>query len=434
MKQHTELTASIRVWQHCAVFLLACFVIISRRPDAVFNPQFRYEDGTVWYENAYQFGWWSALFHPWQGYFLTLPRLGAALALLGSLAHAPLVLAIVAVAVQALPVNILLCSRSSAWGTLRFRACLAAMFLALPIYGEMGAIMTCAHWFLALSAFLVVVASKPGNVGEWIFDFCILSLCGLSGPFCFLLLPMAIYLAWRRGNSRISITTGGLFAICLIQAWSLLILDPNGRPHGVPGANPVLFVYLLASKVFLGTLLGSNGLAVHPTFWVSVILSATAIGGTIFMVYSFIHTPIEMKLLIAFAGALFASALVSPTIRIPDGQTAWRVLAGLGESRYWFFSMLAFAWSILWFLRSRARVVRTISVILLCITSFGIIREWRQPALRDGNFPAYAREFEAAPIGAEIVIPESTDGWTLTLVKHKNCLEIWDAELITGIE
>ena len=51
----------LNAWQQGAVFLVACGVIISRRPDALFHAQFRYEDGAVWYADAYNLGWWQAL-------------------------------------------------------------------------------------------------------------------------------------------------------------------------------------------------------------------------------------------------------------------------------------------------------------------------------------------------------------------------------------
>ena len=98
----------LRSWQQSAIFLLACAVIVSRRPDAIFHAQFYAEDGHVWFADAYNLGWWHALFRAQDGYFQTLPRLAAALALLAPLSLAPLVLNIAAVAVEALPVNILL--------------------------------------------------------------------------------------------------------------------------------------------------------------------------------------------------------------------------------------------------------------------------------------------------------------------------------------
>jgi hypothetical protein len=408
----------LRAWQQGAVFLVACAVIISRRPDAFFHAQFRYEDGAVWFADAYNFGWWQALLRTWQGYYQTLPRLGASLALLVPLSKAPLVLALLAIAVQALPVSLLLCSRSSGWGSLRFRALLAGMFLALPIYGEVGAIMTTALWFLALSAFLLVAAPRPRGLGAQLLDLCILLLSGLTGPFCIVLLPIAAFLAWRRGDGWRWVVTGALAVAALIQVWALLIVDPHGRSHQALGASPLLFVKLLASKVYLGTLLGSNSLAAQSGLWGSIVLVAIAAGGTVVVGFCFLKSPWELRLFILFANMLLVASLISPKVGVRPGLTTWQVLVFLGESRYWFFPMLAFAWSILWCLQSRILVAWIVSIVLLCVMCFGIIREWRQPALRDAHFAEYATEFEAEPAGTAVTIPLSPAGWNMTLVKR----------------
>ena len=140
----------LRSWHRGAIFLLSCAVLITRRPDAIFHAQFWAEDGHVWFADAYNLGWWTALFRTQDGYFQTLPRLGAALALLAPIALAPLVLNLIAITVQALPVNLLLASRSSAWGSLRFRAFLACTYLALPNCREIIAIITSSQWILTL--------------------------------------------------------------------------------------------------------------------------------------------------------------------------------------------------------------------------------------------------------------------------------------------
>src|SRR5580704_11703742 len=120
-----EQRLSSRFWQHIAIFLVSFAVLVARRPDGLFHAQFWGEDGHVWIADAYNLGWWPALFHTWSGYYQTLPRLAATLALLAPFSFAPLLLNLMAIAIQALPVSILLSSRSSAWGSLQYRAAMA---------------------------------------------------------------------------------------------------------------------------------------------------------------------------------------------------------------------------------------------------------------------------------------------------------------------
>src|ERR1019366_9533474 len=84
--------AGIRSWHQGLAFLLSCIVLISRRPDAIYQAQFLHEDGHTWFADVYNFGWWAGVCRTYAGYHHVFPRLGAALALLVPLALAPLVM------------------------------------------------------------------------------------------------------------------------------------------------------------------------------------------------------------------------------------------------------------------------------------------------------------------------------------------------------
>ena len=216
-------------WQHCALFLFTCLVVFSRRPDAVLRPQFWAEDGRVFFEDAYNVGWSESLFRPYGGYFHAVPRLGAAVALLGPLFAAPLVLNAIAIALQALPVNLLLSRQSDVWGSFRYRSVMAGVYLALPNCKELYANITNSQCLLALSAFLILATSPRKSVVGGIFGAIFLMLFGLSGPYCILLLPIALFLAWKRHN-RWQWTAAGIVTMTsLVQAWALLFwIRPAG--------------------------------------------------------------------------------------------------------------------------------------------------------------------------------------------------------------
>ena len=262
-ERKTELQPSLHVLLCGLAFLIACAILVTRRPDAIFHAQFFAEDGHVWYAEAYNLGWLTTLFRAQDGYFQTLPRLAGALAQLVPLALAPMVLNLIAIAVEAIPVILLLSTRSSVWGSLHFRALLACAYLVLPNSREMIAILTSSQWILALSVFLLLAASTPKGVAVRIFDISILLLSGLTGPFCFFLFPVAFFLAWKRRGLWRFAEAGLLAALCAVQAWGLLVVDPSGRAHAPLGAGFGLFTRLLASQIFLGALFGGNALAVN---------------------------------------------------------------------------------------------------------------------------------------------------------------------------
>jgi hypothetical protein len=166
------------------VFSIAAPAVGSHRPDAIFNPQFYGEDGPVWYGQAYASGWLTFLFHSRSGYFQTLPRLAASLALPVPLRFAPLVMNLIGVTFQVLPVNILLSLRCSAWAPLPIRAAMALAYIALPNTMELNITVEGGQWHLAMLACMLVLAHAPRNHKWRIFDTGIFLLSGLSGPFC----------------------------------------------------------------------------------------------------------------------------------------------------------------------------------------------------------------------------------------------------------
>jgi hypothetical protein len=411
--------------KHIEFFLISYAVLVARRPDGIFHAQYWGEDGHVWIADAYNLGWGHALFHTWSGYFQTLPRLAAALALLAPLALTPLLLNIMAFAIQALPVNILLSSRSSAWGTLQFRAVMAGIYLALPNSAEVSSGITESLWHLAFCAFLLLVAAKPKRIAGWLFDIVTLVLCGLTGPFCVFLLPIAFYLARKENDRRRWSITGDLFVFSLIQAWALFIVGSSRDPldHrqtglSVLGPSPALFTRILASQIYLGTLIGGNGLGGSADTNHLIFFACVAIGGTAMVVYCFFKAPLPMKLFLVFSALPFATSLISSTGHAPPGIGVWSLLAAAGGIRYWFFPTLAFAWTILWCFQSRNFALKAISALLVFLMCIGIVRDWRQPVLKDLHFADYAKQFAAAPPGTTIVIPENPDGWTVQLTKH----------------
>jgi hypothetical protein len=418
MANHAEERAGIRPWQHIAVFFIAFAVIVSRRPDAILNAQFWNEDGHVFFADAYNFGWWATLFRIYEGYVHLLPRLGADLALLVPLSFAPLVLNLIAIGFQILPVNLLLSPRSSTWGSLRFRALLAGMYLALPNCFEVNANITGSQWLLALSAFLLLVASPPLSIRGQVSDLCVISICGLTGPLCIFLFPVAAFLAWRHRDSWRSIQSAILATACLVQAWSLSHGGLASRPHDPLGASPETFARILAGQVYLGTLLGGWRFPAHADPWSLVVIIGICVGGTIFVAACFPSLPLAMKLFLHFSTVLLAACLISPTAGTLVNVTPWEVLARGSGARYYLLPTLALAWAILSSTRSRNRALKSVSFILVCVLCVGIPYRWRHFPYPDAHYAEYAARVEAASPGTAITIPQCTPGWNLTLVKH----------------
>lgn len=417
-KTKLQLPTRLRLWQHILIFLLAYFVIVLRRPDALLHPQFCVEDGHVFFADAYNYGWWRSLFGVYQGYLHTVPRLAASLALLAPLSLAPLVTNLAAIVVEALPASILLSSRSSAWGSLRFRALLACSYLLLPNTRELSNGITHTQWHLALCTFLLLAASAPtGRVGR-LFEGSILLLCGLTGPFCFFLLLIALSIGWKRRERWQWIKAGILAGTCIIQGCVLQSGGFSARPHSILGASPELFARILAGHIYVASVLGGNLLAISTSSEMLIFSLVVIFAGTAIIAICFFNSALEMKLFVVFAFVVFAASIMAPAAYPPAGESIWRMLAGAVGIRYWYYPTLAFVWSILWCLRNRHRSIRFVAAGLLILSCIGMIRDWSRPKYEDMHFADEVKSFEALPAGEARTIPENPKGWTIRLVRH----------------
>lgn len=392
-------------------FLFAVLLIVSRRPDAVTRAQFYAEDGLVWYAQAYALGPWHALLQPRDGYWQTLPRLAAALALLFPLAKAPLVMNVAGLLVQALPVPILVSSRLQTWIGFPQRLLMAATYLALPNAAELHVSVTEAHWHLALAAGLIVLASLPSNRWQTTADGSILLLCGLSGPFVIPLAAIAWCCWWfRRKHWRWTIA---IALTCCAMLQGLTLLFSHSRPRGSLGPSFEVLTRMLAAQVYEGALIGRN--AMHRSNEAVVLLIVLL--GSLVVAYCLVEGKLEWKLLVTFCAIVFAGSLLSPNAG--KGPSQWATMTGSWDNRYWFFGMLAFVWSLVWMTaRVRSQWSRAGAGLLLAVMLAYTPKNWVLKPADNVHFAEAARRFEKASQGETVTIPVLPAGWSVDLRKR----------------
>ncbi len=405
-------------WQVVA-FALAGALIILRQPGAILNAQFFIEDGHVWFAEAYNLGWLTSLLRTYSGYYQTLPRLAAGLALLVPLASAPLVMNLVGLFVQILPISILLSPRLHRWGSLRFRAGLALLYLLMPNCREINVTVTNAQWHLALVACLLVLSSSPLSKLGKCFDAAVLLLCGLTGPFCIMLLPVAFMMLRLRRERWRWMAVIILALTSAIQSYALLFIDHSPvRTHFLPlGANPAWFTRIIAGQIYLGTLLGHNTLAF---FSGTATLVWVALAGTVLFGYWVFKAETEIRLFAVFAVLMTAGSLCSPIVISTPGFTAWQKMAAHAGARYWFFPTLACSWMIfgLFAGHKKNQFTELIGGLLLLCMTCGLVRDFRHPAQPDLHFAQYASKFVESRPGKVFVIPQNPHGWTTRLTRR----------------
>ncbi|HKW66143.1 MAG TPA: hypothetical protein VJP04_02570 [Terriglobales bacterium] len=398
-------------WFHLALFVTACAVLISRRPEVVFHAQFWAEDGTRWYADAYRYGIHSLLMTS-VGYLVTLQRIVALIVKWGPMRQAPLLFNVSAIVVQVLPVSLFLSRRYMFVGNMPTRLLLSFVYVGLPNTTEINANLTNSQWHLALLACMVLLA-PPATSRAWaVFDFTVMLLLALTGPFSILLLPLAVVVYCKKPSRHeiglLGVLAGGTCVQLLAFLGSVRVLGPSG-------ASWRQFIRIAGHQVFLSALFGKTGLWLpdpQPR-WYFFLLLLVVLLGTGAMSYALARGPLELKLFILFSVAVFASALKSP-------MGSWPVLHLPGAAqRYWFFPMMAFLASLFWLVFGdlvprKLKVAASLVALTMCI---GISRDWRDRPFVDMHFGQYAERFSTLPSGTQYVIPINPPGWTMVLVK-----------------
>jgi hypothetical protein len=408
---------------HLLVVMTGFLIIFSRRPDAIMNPQFWAEDGQRWYADAYQFGI-RCLLIPDElgGYFHSVSRLSALMATIFPFVIAPLVMNLIAIAIQLLPASIFLSSRFSNIALWK-RLVAAFVYFALPNTYEVNANTTTIQWHLGLLACMVLLAPSTRNWKWHVVDGVVLVLISLDSPIGVVLLPIAAAVWWMRRNRGSAISLAALLPGAVIQA--LTVLFSHARPAAPNGANWHRLIRILGGQIFMSPLLGNMTL-LHMTWrhfpnYVFARESIAFVIGLAVLFYALRHAPTEVKLFILFGFAVLSLSLAHPIPGLAH-EPQWELLAFPGHgNRYYFLPSISFLVALAWIASCASKIPRRIAGVLLLMLPLGIVRDWRYPDFADLHFKEYALRFEALAPGAKIEIPlnpVNAAHWTMELTKH----------------
>jgi hypothetical protein len=400
------------------VFVCGCLIETLRAPQTVLHPELWAEDGAVWFQQAYNHGWFSPLLHSQVGYLQTLSRLVADLGLLLPLKLVPTLFVVVALVVQVLPA-VLVASRrfSHVAPDLWVRLLLAGIYLVLPNSYEVNVNLTDAQWHLGLLAVLVVLA-VPAGTGWKVFDVLVIALSGLTGPFILsVFVVAAVYYYFRRQRwtgvvGVIAAATGALQGIVLITS--------NRGRTGPLGPSAGRFAEIVGGRVFANTLLGtatttSGSFVSHRLLWsvIALALGAAVVGLAVW------RGPIELKLFNLFGFLELAAALVSPLVSLHLPQ--WSLMASEPGSRYWEFPALALLADLVWLAGQWRRVWRALSVVaiagVLTLFAFGVREDFSYPKIVAPSWPIQVARFDAIPPRHSFTFRIRPPGWTMVLVR-----------------
>lgn len=397
-----------------ALILLSFVVFALRRPDAIIHAQFWAEDGSVWFARAYDSHYsLLTLITPYNGYVNLIAGLTAIMTWFTGPVNAPLLFAVTALAIQALPVGWL-------WSkgldmSVTAKAAVTAVYLTVPTIWEMNATMTNAQWFLAILGFILIYIDEPRSTVLKFADYGMLALIGLSGPFCLLLLPLAFinHRRTRTDDTRIRLM---ILAVCAILQAALLV--GGGRStHVAIGFSGAQLLIIVGRKVFGEGLLGPY-LAARSTsaLWMCALWT---LAGSLLLAYAFMKGSRLFRNFVAFGILILLAALSSPTV-FHAGHTWWQALSvQRGYGRYFLLLHMAFWLGLIilvgWHgvhMAMRYVCLALLFVIVLTSVPSGFLS---YPRERHG-YRSKVQSFEASS-RTEITLPINPVPWRMTLTK-----------------
>jgi len=395
--------------------LFGVAVLISHRPDVVLHAQLWGDDGKKWLFDAYTYGL-GRVFLPYEGYLGVFQGVAAAGVLLAPLSWAPLLFALVALAVQSLPFAFLATDRLALVVPRRYVRVLAGVAcLSVPTIIELLGTLTNTQWSLAVLAALVVAAPRVRGWSWRIFDFMVVLLSGLSGPFCIFLLLPAAGIAWRRRSSSQWALTWCVLATSLIQGVAIAASAGLQRPALLTPVMPsaVLGLKLLVDRMALVPIVGAN--SAYRASGALPLWGDLALGLAIAGVFAgaLAIASAEMRLLLTFGLLVLAGTLIA-------SRTTWaQMLHPYYGERYWFIPMLAWLLALtLLAARRRARLVGP--ACAAAIVLFAVLAApagWLYPSLPNPHFQRSVLELESARPGQSVDFGAEDPGWRFQLTR-----------------
>lgn len=405
---------------------IAAFVEISHEPGHLLHAELYAEDGPFWLANAYNNGLQS-LFQPLAGYLQTLPRLVALFAVSFPLTSVPRTFAIMAFCIELLPVMLILSDRARLLIPSRSaRILLAIFYICAPNSAEVYINLTNAMWNLALTAFMVIILPKPRTFFAKSFDYAVLVVSGLSGPF----VVFNSVIAWwnvfgeQKETLRENLAYAGLTSACALIQIVIILLNPLSRPFNL-GATPVRFMHIFLNQIVFGGTIGNHIVSrlMTNSWWMNTVPAICFFLLAIFLgLNAFINGPSAYRKLVILSAAIFLSALWSPEVSRAAPQWFVMQIPGAGDRYYvipiivWFTSLMIQSVKPWYFMPDIiGHWIARIMIISCCV---GIFNDWHYDPLVKNDFHSIAKQFDRAPLGTRFMIPVSPPTFTFLLVKQ----------------
>jgi hypothetical protein len=411
-------------WAFLLPYIAVGLVLLTRDPFRVLDAQLWAEDGPIWIYDDYTRGL-GALLLPHTGYLQTYPRLAGFCSVFLPLTWAPTLFALIGFVTQLVPAWLLLSRRGRllvpAW---QARLPLVLFYIGVPNSFETYVNMTNAQWHVAIILVMILLMQVPARRWVRFVEYGFIFIGGVSGPFSFILAPIAWWRTWREGALRAprAVQAGLLTVTAMIQAFYVMTSAGAARHLEPLGASFSGFARIVVGQVFMAGIIGAghmtrieeSGLWQHP-----IVPDVLLVAGCAVMLAAFMKGETAYRTFVIFAAAVLASALISPVIS--NTQPQWDALEVPGAgSRYYLLPILAWFAGMLVLTGDRLKLVRWGARVLLLTCALGSWTDWTYARQPETGFVAAAKTFDNAPPGTNVILREAPDPavWLFSLTKR----------------
>lgn len=398
------------------LMLAAIAIVFAHRVDAFTNPEFYAEDGFRWFSDAYNFGPLQALDAASAGSLQVVSRLGPVIAAPFGVANQPLVYNLCGLLVQLAPVLYFLSSRfETVVPKFWLRMALSLIYLLMPD-DELNVTITLAPVHLVILATLVVLASQPNRWYWKVFDVSTVLLCGLSGPFVYILFPIAAlwYLVRRRRFTLVL-----LAALAVTLAVQLYVSRVSPRPDVSLGGSVGNLLLILSDRIILAGIFGEPG---HRNVYLAGQTHGTVYAGLLCLaalavtLYAATRAPWELRLFGLTSAGIAAAGLLSPLVSFTGNQ--WLIMATSDEAgRYFFMARLAWLVTLIWAVGRLPRVwMRRTAWVAGGVAFASGFATWGYTPFTNYDWPREARAIQTASPGTKLTLPINPGGpWAVEI-------------------
>ncbi|MDR0505392.1 MAG: hypothetical protein LBH32_01035 [Dysgonamonadaceae bacterium] len=390
-------------------WLIGCLIIVLRRTDALFYPQFWSEDGFEFFYEAFKSGW-SSFITPYAGYLHIIPRSITYLAFFISensagIALMPLIMNICAIAINSI-CAVAVCSDRFKWlGSIYLRMTLGFFILLFPDCHEVLGNVTNIHWWLGALTFLLLWdLIRNRKMPDWT-DTVILSLVVLTTPNGLLILPVILVCYWLKHRFRLTFDALKILPVFIFFSIQLFLMLESRVPKDkdlimlIYNAVDYVFVQLFAHLIF-GQLLNQTGLFITGIlFFVFFCFLAAKLFKSLYfpVIFLFLLTGLYV----------FGAEVAEPAYRY---------------GRYIFLPViiifLVLLLGFVYFLQQKRSAFKVLNISVLCIIflfmSFRIIRNYKTP-----DFERFPWKEEASLYASDgksfFHFPINNDYWTVSI-------------------